>query len=254
MLTTLRSAFYYILLPTSAILWGTICCWSLFKKDWALTVSQIWARFAIASLKVICGTDHSLKGLSGDAPQAIYAVKHQAMWETIALATILPRPCFVLKKELIRIPVFGWWCAASGHISVDRHAGAAAMKQMLATAKQRVAEGRSIVIFPEGTRVAPGKTGEYHPGVAGLYGVLGLPCIPVAHNSGLYWKHPGITRERGTIHVEFGTAIEPGMKRGPFMKQLQATIDNTSNQLVAQALNANEGRAETSPSNLASDT
>ena len=245
MLIHLRSAFYYILLPTSAILWGTICFWSLFKKKWALRVGQVWARFAIKSLKVVCGTDYKLLGQENfKGGPAIFAVKHQAMWETIVLATLLPDPCFVLKKELTSIPVFGWWCLAAGHISVDRNGGTAAMKDLLATAKQRVAQGRQIMIFPEGSRIAPGQKGVFHPGVAGLYAVLGIPCIPVGHNSGLYWKTPGIIRERGTIKIEFGEPIDPGMKRKAFMIELQERVERSTNTLVNEALAANEAQTD----------
>ena len=173
MLTSARSALFAAYLTLSAILLGMLCCWSLVRRDWALAIAKIWARGSLGALRLICGLDHELRGGEriSTAP-ALYAVKHQSMWETVALSVLIPKPCFVLKKELLAIPVFGWWCRAAGFIGVDRAAGAAAMKQMITQARERAEEGCQILIFPEGTRIAPGEEGTYHPGVAGLYAGL----------------------------------------------------------------------------------
>ena len=237
MLTSLRSAVYGVLLPLSAVFTGLVCLPSLLKREWALAVCQWWGGFALGMLKVVCGTGYRIEGEHNmpDGP-ALLAVKHQSMWETIALAAILPKPCFVLKKELIAIPVFGWWCRAAGFIAVDRAAGANAMRQMLDTAQDRVAEGCQVLIFPEGTRVAPGETGTYHPGVAGLYKALGTQWVPVAHDSGLFFRYPGIRREPGTITLTFLPPIEPGLKRPVFLSRIKDAIETESLRLAARAL------------------
>jgi len=233
MLTTLRSAVYGILLPLSAIITGLVCLPSLLKRDWALAVCKWWAKLTLGMLKVVCGTDYRIEG-RGNMPTgpALLAVKHQSMWETVALTILLPNPCFVLKKELISVPVFGWWCRAAGFIAVDREAGANAMRQMLETARERLEEGCQVLIFPEGTRVPPGETGTYHPGVAGLYKALGTHCVPVAHNSGLFFRYPGIRRESGTITLTFLPPIDPGLKRPEFLNQVKSAIETEALRLA----------------------
>ncbi|MBD0426132.1 1-acyl-sn-glycerol-3-phosphate acyltransferase [Aquisalinus flavus] len=223
-------------MPLSALVTGLVCLPSVLRRDWALAVCKVWGRLALGMLKVVCGTDYRIEG-RGNMPDgpALLAVKHQSMWETIALAVLLPNPCFVLKKELIAIPVFGWWCRAAGFIAVDRAAGANAMRQMLDAARERLDEGCQILIFPEGTRIAPGETGTYHPGVAGLYKALGTPCVPVAHNSGLFFRYPGIRREPGTITLTFLPPIEPGMKRSQFLAEVKSAIETEALRLVAPA-------------------
>lgn len=249
MLTTLRSAVYGILLPLSALVTGLICLPSLLRRDWAMAVCKWWGALALGLLKVVCGTDYRIEGRDHmpDGP-ALLAVKHQSMWETIALAVLLPNPCFVLKKELIGIPVFGWWCRAAGFIAVDRDAGANAMRQMLEAARARLDDGCQILIFPEGTRVPPGETGTYHPGVAGLYKALGTRCVPVAHNSGLFYRYPGMRREPGTITLSFLPPLEPGMKRPQFLAEIKSTIETEALRLIAVATaqsNAAQRVAET---------
>lgn len=228
-MTQFRSYLFAILLMASAVITTLIGFPTFVKKEWALKGTQLYGALVLWLAKVVCGLDHRVEG-RGNIPlgPVLFASNHQSMWETFALASELEKPCFVLKKELLRMPIFGWWFAAAGFIAIDREAGANAMRQMLETAQARVADGFQIVIFPEGTRVKPGETVPYHPGVAGLYRALGVPCVPTAHNSGLFWHDPGITRLPGTITLAFSQPIAPGLKRAEFLTRLKDEIDTSA--------------------------
>ena len=136
----------------------------------------------------------------------------------------------MLKRELLRIPFYGWFLAKAAAIPIDRGAGARALRRMSEAAREVLAQGRPILIFPEGTRQKPGAEPDYKPGVAGLYGVLGVACVPVALNSGVYWT--GFLKRPGTIVLQFLEPIPPGLKRDAFMAQLQGRIESATNALL----------------------
>ena len=165
---------------------------------------------------------------------AIYAMKHQCMWETMASQILLHDCALIMKRELTWIPWYGWYSVKSKQVIVDRGGHAKTMRSMLRSAKARVAEGRPIVIFPEGTRKALGAPPDYKPGVAGMYGTLGVPCVPVALNSGLFWPRKGFIRRPGKIIIEFLPAIAPGMKREAFMAELEQRIERASERLLRE--------------------
>lgn len=144
---------------------------------------------------------------------ALYVAKHQAMFETLELVAMLDAPAIVMKQELARIPVWGWAAQRYGMIVVDRSGSSAAMREMMRTAKATAASGRSVVIFPEGTRVLPGETPPLKPGFAGLYRALGLPVVPVAIDSGLAWPRRGPKRPDTPITFRFGEVIPAGQSR-----------------------------------------
>jgi 1-acyl-sn-glycerol-3-phosphate acyltransferase len=139
-----------------------------------------------------------------------------------------------MKRELTWIPWYGWYSVKSKQIIVNRGGHAKALRSMLASAKERVTERRPIVIFPEGTRKAPGTAPDYKPGVAGMYGLLGVPCVPVALNSGLYWPRKGLIRRPGKIIIEFLPAIAPGLKRDAFMAELETRIEGATERLLRE--------------------
>src|SRR5262249_31403432 len=149
---------------------------------------RVWAKAVFAGLRYIAGIRMELRGCE-HVPQtgALIASKHLSMWETIAFHVLLPDPALVMKSELLKIPLYGDYARRARMIVADRKGGAKAMRAMIAAAQARIAEGRQIVIFPEGTRMPPGAPPDYKPGIAALYRQLGLPCIPVALNSGLHW-------------------------------------------------------------------
>ena len=194
-----------------------------------------WTRATFWGLKNIVGLDYEIRGRENIvAGSAIYAIKHLSMWETMAVQILLHDPAQILKRELTWIPFYGWYALKSRQIVVDRGGHSKALRSMLASAKMRVSEGRSIVIFPEGTRKALGAAPDYKPGVAALYGALDVPCIPVANNSGLYWIRKGPLRKPGKIIVEFLPAMPAGLKRHAFMAELEQRIETATARLLAE--------------------
>jgi len=165
----------------------------------------------------------------------LIAAKHQSAWDTIIFSILLWDHCFVLKQELTRIPLFGWYLTRAGLIPVDRSGGAAALKKMVADARRAAEAGRPIVIFPEGTRVAPDAHRPYHPGVAALYSQLEVPVVPCALNSGLFWGRRSFAKRPGTITLEFLPAIPPGRPRKTFLAELEQAIEGRSRALAAEA-------------------
>ncbi|WNO53735.1 lysophospholipid acyltransferase family protein [Stakelama saccharophila] len=164
--------------------------------------------------------------VEGERPQgpALFAAKHQAMFETLELARLLGAPAIVLKRELMRIPFWGWAAGRYGVIPVDRAASAAALRRMMRDARAARGAGRSVMIFPEGTRVKPGETPPLRPGFAGLYKALGLPVVPIAVDSGLVWPKRGPKRA-GTITLRFGEPIPPGLPRKEIEARVHAAIN-----------------------------
>ncbi|HYF53726.1 MAG TPA: lysophospholipid acyltransferase family protein, partial [Salinarimonas sp.] len=169
----------------------------------------------------------------------IVASKHQSLWETFALFTVFDDPCYILKRELMWIPIFGWFTIKGGMVPINRRGGATALAAMNARARHEVRERRrQIIIFPEGTRRAPGAEPSYKYGVAHLYATLGVPLLPVALNSGLYWPRRRFIRRPGTIVVEIGEPIPPGLDRDVVFRELQASVEAMSGRLLL------EGRRE----------
>ena len=165
----------------------------------------------------------------------LVASKHQSMWDTIVMTAILKDPAMVLKRELLWIPFYGWYAQKARMIAIDRGAAAAAIRRLVSQGKAAVAEGRPVVIFPEGTRSAPGSKLEYKPGVAALYRQLGVECVPAAVNSGLFWARRGFTRRPGTILLEFLPPIPAGLDRKTFMAELETRIETATAKLVEEA-------------------
>lgn len=201
----------------------------------ARAVAVAWAATVMFGARWIAGIRFRVTG-TGHLPAepALIAMKHMSMMETVAaFLFIRPTPAFVLKQELLKMPVFGWYCRRAGMIAIDRDGHMKALKQMVADAREKVAEGRSIIIFPEGTRQDPGAPPDYKPGVAAIYGQLGLPCVPVALDTGVVWPGQGIRKTPGEATFAILPPIEPGLKRGPFMERLQGAIEPATAALLA---------------------
>jgi 1-acyl-sn-glycerol-3-phosphate acyltransferase len=188
-------------------------------------LARLWARLTFWGLKVFTGIDWEIRGDPPKGP-ALVASKHMSMWDTLALYLALDQPAIVLKRELLRIPFYGWFVWKATAIAIDRGAGSRALRKMSEAARAVLAQGRPILIFPEGTRKKPGAVPDYKPGVAGLYGQLGVACVPVALNSGVYWT--GFLKRPGTIVLEFLEPIPPGMKRDAFMALLESRIETAT--------------------------
>jgi 1-acyl-sn-glycerol-3-phosphate acyltransferase len=189
-------------------------------------------------LRVVCGIGVEWRGRD-KLPHGAYIVacKHQSSWETYALFMLLPDPTYVLKRELMRLPLFGWLATKAGMIPVDRGSHAKALAGMAAAARNEAALGRQIVIFPEGTRRPPGAEPRYLPGVAFLYAELGLPCVPVALNSGLFMPRRTLRRYPGTVLAEVLDPIPPGLGRREFFTRLQKVLEEATERLVAEGRN-----------------
>jgi 1-acyl-sn-glycerol-3-phosphate acyltransferase len=208
-----------IVMPRGAILW----------------VAKLWGHSTLWLLRVVCGIRVEWRGLEKIPPGGILvAAKHHSTWETFALLTLFPDPTYVIKRELTWIPFFGWYAKHGGMIPVDRGAGKSALSGMMVEARAALAEGRQIIIFPEGTRRAAGAEPKYKFGVAHLYAESGVPCVPVALNSGLFWARRGFRRFPGTITVEFLDPIPPGLERAVFFTKLQDEIETATARLVAE--------------------
>lgn len=202
-------------------------------RRWTVEAFRFWARGIRVQLAVCCGVRVELRGREHlPTGRALIAAKHQCMYDVFAQFVWLPDNCFVMRKELMRIPFFGWYARKMRMVVVDRDGGARALKDMVRDSQDRLAEERQLVIFPEGTRGEPGVAGDYQPGVAGLYRDLGLPVHLVATNSGVHWPAHGFLRRPGTIVFEYLEPLPAGLKRADFMRTLQARIETASTALL----------------------
>ena len=194
------------------------------------------ARTELWLLKHVVGLDYELRGAE-KLPQGpcLVAAKHQSAWETFALVPLFRDPALLMKRELFWIPFHGWFSHKFGMIPVDRDKGPTALRRMLREAKTRIAAGREIVVFPEGTRRAPGAPPDYKSGVVLLYEALGVPCVPVALNSGLFWRRRSLTLQPGTVVVEFLDPIPPGLPKAAFLERLKTSIETATNRLLEEA-------------------
>ncbi len=209
----------------------------LISERATLRVMRVWSLLVNTGLRRICNIHIEIRGqenLPADRP-ALIACKHQSMWDTIIFLSLLPRPVYILKKELGLIPFFGWYTIRTGMVRVDRDGHASALKKMIADSKRCIAAGKALVIFPEGTRAPAGGKLEYKPGIAALYHQLGVGCVPAALNSGLFWPRRKFLRPPGTIVLEFLPPIAPGLTRRDFMAALEERIETATGRLLLEA-------------------
>ena len=197
---------------------------------------RFWARCVLALLKAIVGLDGEVRGLE-HLPRgaSIIAMKHQSAWDTLILPVVLGDPAVVLKRELFLLPFYGWYAARAGSIAIDRQGGAGTLRRMVTAARRAASAGRPVVIFPEGTRTAPGHRLAYQPGVAALYQALQLPVVPAAVNSGLYWGRRSFVKRPGRIILAFLEPIAPGLPRREMMAELEARIEAATSELEREA-------------------
>ena len=208
----------------------------LMPRRFVVAWSLVWIDFCLWWLRVTCRLTHRVSGLENmPTGPVILACKHQSSWETLAFSRLFPGAATVMKRELVLIPIVGWAMARAGNISVERGDGAKALRGLVKQAKATLAEGRSILIFPEGTRVAVGDEKPYQVGTAALYRQLGVPVVPVALNSGLFWGRRKFIKWPGVIDVEILPAIPPGLGRDVFMATLRERIEGATNRLVTAA-------------------
>ena len=197
---------------------------------------RFWVRGILSLMRGLVGQSVEVRGRDRlPAGACIVASKHQSAFETLIVNVVLKEPAIVVKRELYAIPGFGWELRAAGMIAVDRGGGAGALKGMVRDARAAVAQGRPVVMFPEGTRTAPGSSAPFHPGIAALYSALGVPVVPAAVNSGLFWARRGFIKRRGTMVMEFLPPIAPGLERREFLTRLSEAIEAESARLIAHA-------------------
>jgi 1-acyl-sn-glycerol-3-phosphate acyltransferase len=230
----LRSLFFnagwYLGTAVLAILGSPIL---LLPRRAVVAWSRLWIRFVLTWLRFTVGLTHRMRGLE-NLPKGpcIIASKHQSSWETMSYTVLFDDAAIVLKRELVYIPVVGWAMARAGNITVARGDGAKALRGLIRQGQARVRAGRSILIFPEGTRVAVGDDKPYQAGVAALYRQLHVPVVPVALNSGLFWGRRRFVKRPGTVTVEILPAIPPGLRREVFMATLHERIETATRRLV----------------------
>lgn len=236
MLVPIRSALFAIAFYSNLAIW-LVACLPLFvlPRAWMFPVARAWARVNLWLLRVITGMKVEWRGLENIPPGGLLvAAKHQSAWETFALVVVFPRPVFIMKKELTHLPLFGWYLQRAGMIAIDRAAGASALTSMARQAQEKAETGHQIIIFPEGTRRAPGAPPDYKPGVAFLYDNLKVPCLPIALNSGLFWPRQSAVRNPGTVVVSMLPPLPPGIPRKQILQQLKDRIEPETAHLLAE--------------------
>jgi 1-acyl-sn-glycerol-3-phosphate acyltransferase len=226
-------AFYIV---TIVMILATAPIFLLAPAGFCMGVVADWCRVGLFLLRTIAGTRLEVRGLD-NIPEGgvLIASKHQSMFETFALIPYLRDPVFVLKRELMLIPFFGWYAAKVGMIAVDRDRGSSALRALAARVGKALDRRAEVIIFPEGTRRPPGAEPDYRGGVAHLYRAANAPVVPVALNSGLFWPRRKFLRWPGTIVVEFLPPIPPGLTSKIFLAKLEEAIEAGSNRLLAEA-------------------
>ncbi|MGP1397788.1 MAG: lysophospholipid acyltransferase family protein [Inquilinaceae bacterium] len=221
--------------------WTALMCvallWMLVIPRKAMVRVVMWyLRTVYALERTVLGLDYRVIGRERlpDGP-FLLAAKHQSAWETMKLHLLLDDPAVILKRELMYIPIWGWYAAKAQMIPVDRGARGKAVASIVDGARRVIDQGRPIVIFPQGTRTAPGTWRPYRIGVTALYEAYDLPVVPMALNSGLYWGRNAFTKRPGTIEVEFLEPIPPGLGRDDLLRRLENVLETATDRLVTQA-------------------
>ena len=233
----LRSLVFNVLFYAAFVFWAIVALPTfLMPRAAVLRVASWWGKTAIVLMRVVCNIKVEFRGVENiPSGPLIVASKHQSMFETIALLRFFEAPFFVIKRQLNFIPLFGLYLIKTGMVAIDRSAGRRALLEVTRRAAEEVKKGRQFVIFPEGTRTAPGAPPQYKGGVGLVYSECGVPCLPVALNSGLFWPRRTFMRYPGTLVVEFLDPIRPGLKRDEFLARVERTIEETTNRIVAVA-------------------
>lgn len=228
------NAAFYLNLIVQMIFWTPYFFLAPRRKAWL--VPRFWSRSSLKLQEWIAGTKSEIEGVENlpDGP-FILAPKHQSFWDTIAFFPYLSDPVYILKRELMWIPMFGWYLKKVKMIPINRGSRSRALKQALVEAKSRMDEGRQLIIYPEGTRRAPGAEPAYKWGIAEIYASLGVPVVPVAHVAGLYWPRRKFLRYPGTLRARFLPPIEPGLEKQAFMDRLIAETEAGCDELLLEA-------------------
>jgi 1-acyl-sn-glycerol-3-phosphate acyltransferase len=235
-MVAIRSALFNIAFYASLLVWLLIALPAFLLPYRAiLAVAKAWGRYNLFLLRVICGLKADFRGLE-KIPRGslLVAAKHQSAWETFALLWLFDDPAFILKRELQWIPIFGWLTIKARMIPINRSSRIASFNAMVKRARNELAAGRQIVIFPEGTRRPAGAEPSYKHGIARLYAEANVPVLPIALNSGLFWRRRSLLRPPGTIAVQVLDPIPPGLEQKEFMARLQNDIETATARLIEE--------------------
>jgi len=225
------AVFYLVSTATAVAMLPLLVC----PRRWMILAMGFWAGVTTFLLRLICGVRLEIRGREHLAAGAgLIAAKHQCMFDTMGPLSVFHDCAYVMKRELLIIPFYGWYCRKAGMIAIDRDAHAKALRALIADAKACADDGRQIVIFPEGHRMAPGEAPDYKPGVAALYRALDLPCTPLATNSGVHWPAHGFIRKPGVIVYQFLEPIPAGLPRTAFMRTLEERLEAASTALLEE--------------------
>lgn len=237
-MNALRTIIFYLalVLVTFALLPMMVACLFLGSLRRSVVLAS-WSAFIIRMLKVICRVDYEILGADNiPAGNGIVLCKHQSTWETFALQIAFPAQVWVVKRELLWIPIFGWALAMAGAIAIDRKSGKKALNQVIAKGRDRLEKGSWVVIFPEGTRIKPGQRGKYNVGGALLAARTGYPVVPVAHNAGIFWPGRGFPIKPGKVRMVIGPPIETtSMKASEINSRVEEWIEGMMAELVPEA-------------------
>mgnify|MGYP006425741407 CR=1 FL=1 len=211
----LRSSAFWLVFFAGTLFFGVLIGalgW-LLPARWSYALARAWCCLNLYSLRLFCGLDWRIEGRAAIPREPrVFFSKHQSTWETLALVVFLPPQVHVIKRELLRIPFYGWGHGALRPIAIDRSAGREAVGQLVAQGRERLDSGWSVMIFPEGTRVVPGETARYRMGGAVLAAESGVPVIPIAHNAGEFWPRHSFVKWPGTVTVVIGEEIQTAGK------------------------------------------
>lgn len=229
-----RSTLFHISFWLWTLIFGIFAFPALLSRKMAHRACFLWVDGALLLLRVFCGLSVDVRGRDNlQSGCAIYASKHQSTLDTLILWKMLGGPAFILKKQLLLLPIYGWFVGRAGTIAIDRKAGLSALKMIAKQAKKKEKEGQPIVIFPEGTRTKPGEKRAYKTaGIIAMYNALDCPVVPVALNTGLFWPKRQYVKRSGRAVVEFLPTIESGLDSAVMVEKLRDSIEEKSDTLI----------------------
>ncbi|MEL6819255.1 MAG: 1-acyl-sn-glycerol-3-phosphate acyltransferase [Pseudomonadota bacterium] len=237
-MTALRSivfnVLFYLLNAVQMIFWTPV--FFVAPRSFCWRIVHWWAKSLTWLMRAVVGTDFKVSGLENiPAGGAIIAPKHQSAWDTFVLLPYVRDPVYILKRELMWVPLFGWYVARMRMIPIDRGARDKAIAKVNEGARIEMAKGRQLIIYPEGTRRPPGAEPKYKSGIAYVYSETEMPVVPVAHNAGLFWPKTSFMRYPGTFELKFLEPIPPGLSRSEFMETLEERLETASDALLLEA-------------------
>lgn len=233
----IRSAIYQVVFYLNLVFWVVLGLPTYFMPRFGVVwIAQNWGRASIFWMRIVCNTKVEYRGLE-KIPKGplLVAAKHQSAWETFALLQFFEQPLYILKRELLWLPFFGWYLSKADMIGVNRGAGGRALIDVFKRARDEVRRGRQLIIFPEGTRMPVGAPPDYKSGVSQIYVTCGVTCLPVALNAGMFWPRRSFLRYPGTIVIEFLDPIAPGLPRDEFTRRVSGVIEEATARLVDDA-------------------